>query len=92
MVVYDVTRRDSFDSIQNWLSDVNAYAGVEVSKLLVGTKSDKKSEREVTTEEGENLAEKLGLNFIETSALSGDNIEQAFVRLTVDIMKKTVQN
>lgn len=75
MVVYDVTRKESFDSIQNWLSDVNAYAGADVSKLLVGTKTDKKSEREVSTEQGEQLAEKLGLNFIETSALSGDNIE-----------------
>ena len=86
MMVYDVTSRESFESIEMWLREINIHAGTDVVKLLVGTKTDKEG-RVVTTEEGQSLADKMGIKFIETSAQSGENVEQAFVDLAVEIMK-----
>lgn len=74
MMVYDVTSRESFESIEMWLREINIHAGTDVVKLLVGTKTDKEG-RVVTTEEGQSLADKMGIKFIETSAQSGDNVE-----------------
>lgn len=89
MMVYDVTNRESFESIENWLKEVNIHAGPDVVKLLVGTKTDKEG-RVVATEEGQTLASKMGVRFIEVSAQSGENVEQAFVDLAVEIMRQQV--
>jgi len=56
MVVYDVTDRDSFKAIKNWIQEIEKYAQEGVIKILVGNKSDMTSERQVTREEGEELA------------------------------------
>ena len=56
--------------------------------MLVGNKVDLPlSERQVGTEEGESLAKELGIPFVETSALNGNNVEAAFVCMTANIKK-----
>ena len=55
----------------------NAYSKMII--LLVGNKNDLKFEREVTTEEGQEFADKHNLIFFETSAKSGENVESSFV-------------
>ena len=87
MMVYDVTNRDSFESIQMWLKEVNVHAGSDVVKLLIGTKSDKQG-RVVTLEEGQNLAKQMNVMFLETSAQNGDNVEKAFQDLAIEVMKQ----
>ncbi|CAL5992798.1 Rab1a [Hexamita inflata] len=87
MMVYDVTNRESFESIEMWLREINIHAGTDVVKLLVGSKIDKEG-RVVSTEEGKNLADKMGIHFIETSAQSGSNVEPAFTDLAIEIMKQ----
>lgn len=89
LVVYDVTNRDSFDSIVEWLDNLRDFNPdvVNMQILLVGNKSDRADEREVQTKEGVALATRLGLNFLETSALSGDNCSKAFQIIFQDIYK-----
>ena len=84
IVVYDVTHRESYEHVRDWLKEVEKYANDNTVKLLVGNKSDRR-DRVVTPEEGQALAAELGVPFIETSARSADNVEQAFTRMADDL-------
>jgi len=88
IVVYDVTEQKSFDSIQKWLQEIDTFAGPTVTKLLVGNKCDLDSQRVIQTPKGEELAKSLGIPFIETSAKTTKNVEEAFLRLTRNIRDK----
>jgi len=90
IVVYDVTHKESFEHVREWLQEVEKYANDSTVKLLVGNKSDRQ-DRVVTTEEGQALADELGVPFIETSARSADNVEQAFTRMAGDLIEIKAQ-
>lgn len=83
IVVYDITNRKSFDHIVDWLSEAEAnISGPDPSQcvfLLVGHKADLEDKREVLYEEGEYLAKYRKLKFLETSALSGENVNVSFI-------------
>ena len=74
-MVYDITRRATFDNLIRWLDDMRDNAYSKMIILLVGNKSDLKFEREVTTEEGQEFADKHNLIFFETSAKTSANVE-----------------
>ncbi|CAD5176807.1 ras-related protein RABA5c-like [Musa acuminata AAA Group] len=78
LVVYDVSRRSTFDSVSRWLDELNTHSYTTVAKMLVGNKCDLSNIREVSVEEGKCLAEAEGLFFIETSALDSTNVKTAF--------------
>ena len=78
IVVYDITRRESFESVINWIEDCKLNSPKSVFMILVGNKSDLNENRQVTTEEGEEFANRYGIRFFETSAKDGVNIEQIF--------------
>ena len=59
IIVYDISDRESFDNVKQWLSEIDRYACENVNKLLVGNKSDLASKRAVSTEQGQELAESL---------------------------------
>ena len=61
------------------MNEVEKFANENVVKLLVGNKCDLEAQRQVTTEEGKELADRLGIKFIETSAKSATNVEKSFV-------------
>lgn len=87
-MVYDITDRQSFKDIENWLAEVDKYGNENVVKLLVGNKSDLEANRQVKTEEGKNLADSLGIKFLETSAKDAVNVEKAFTTLSNEIKSK----
>ena len=60
--------------------------------IIVGNKSDLEDKREVSNEEGREFAEKYGLDFFETSAKTGANVNEMFVFATSTITKKIEQN
>lgn len=78
VLVYDVTDRRSFESIRNWISQIQQHADVHVNKILVGNKCDMLDEKVVSTEEGKRLAEEFGMEFWETSAKNDINVEKSF--------------
>ncbi|XP_062108087.1 ras-related protein RABA5e [Humulus lupulus] len=78
LVVYDITRRTTFDSIGRWLDELKTHSDTTVARMLVGNKSDLENIRDVSVEEGKNLAEAEGLFFMETSALDSTNVRKAF--------------
>jgi len=79
LLVYDVTDRRSFESIRNWISQIQQHADVHVNKILVGNKCDMLDEKVVSTEEGEKLAKEFGMHFWECSAKNNINVDESFV-------------
>merc|ERR1712100_63741 len=75
-LVYDVTRKSSFASLPSWLEEIRQCADPNIVVLLVGNKTD--LQREVSTEEGQSFAEANNLLFIEASAKTASNVEEAF--------------
>jgi len=96
LLVYDVTNRKSFVNTKSWLADVREHADPHVTCILVGNKVDlcddvqdgPSKPRQVSTEEGAQFAQQEGLLFVEASAKSGLNVEQAFVEAARDILQK----
>ena len=80
LLVYDVTRRETFEHLQTWLDDCKENSNMNLSILLIGNKTDLADKREVPEEEGRRFAEKNGLLFIETSAKTALNVDDAFLR------------
>lgn len=92
IVTYDITCRKSFESIQNWMEEVKCEAPSTVQMILVGNKCDLENQRAVTKDEGEELAQKEGIIFMETSAKTGVNIDEIFRRAATDICDKIEKN
>ena len=87
-VVYDITRKASFDSIEKWVNDLTSTADKKLTIVLIGNKSDLEDQRQVTKEQAEEKANKLQVAFLETSAFSGENLEKAFEMMINEIFKK----
>ncbi|XP_055351308.1 ras-related protein Rab-11B-like [Paramacrobiotus metropolitanus] len=90
LLVYDITKRTSFESVERWLKEVWDNADQNVAIMLVGNKSDLRHLRAVQQEEGKQLAERHKLSFIETSALDSTNVENAFLNTVTDIYNRMV--
>ena len=86
LLVYDITRRDSFDSIISWEEEIRKSAPKNTVLFLVGNKTDLNKERVINTQEGKNKAEELGIIFTEVSAKNGDNIHILFEKISEAIM------
>ena len=86
LVVYDITRRDTFTHVSKWLDEVRANALKEIQIILIGDKKDLEDKRQVQTEEGQNLADKNGLLFLETSAKTSYNVSEAFMNSAQKIL------
>uniref|UniRef100_A0A7C9D7K4 Uncharacterized protein n=1 Tax=Opuntia streptacantha TaxID=393608 RepID=A0A7C9D7K4_OPUST len=78
LIVYDISRRTTFDSIGRWLDELNTHSDTTVARMLVGNKCDLDNIRAVSIEEGKSLAEEHGLFFMETSAKNSTNVKTAF--------------
>jgi Ras-related protein Rab-8A len=89
LLVYDITSEKSFDSIRNWIRNIEEHASADVERMLIGNKCDMNEKRQVTKERGEKLAIEYGMKFLETSAKQNENIENAFFTLARDIKAKT---
>lgn len=87
VIVYDSTERSSFNSIDEWVIEVNRYASENTCKILIGNKNDLEADKKVSTEEGQKKAEELGIEFIETSAKDSTNVENAFVIMARQLIK-----
>merc|ERR1711906_51853 len=90
LLVYDVTDRRSFESIRNWITQIQQHADVHVNKILVGNKCDMLDEKVVSTEEGQKLAREFGMDCFECSAKNNINVEQSFVGLARAVKERLV--
>ncbi|KAJ4378612.1 hypothetical protein N0V85_008949, partial [Neurospora sp. IMI 360204] len=90
LLVFDLSRKQTFEHVTDWLNDLRAIAEPDIVVILVGNKADlteqnedgENNKREVTRQEAEAWARKNGvLEYVETSAKSGENVEKAFMRV-----------
>jgi small GTP-binding protein len=87
-VVYDITRKNTFESVDSWISALRSAADKNLNIILIGNKSDLEDQRQVETEQGEEKAQNNEAAFMETSAYSGDNIDKAFDNMITDVYNK----
>ena len=87
-VVYDITRKQSFDSVDRWINDIKAAADKNLTIIIIGNKCDLEDQRQVNKEQGEEKAKSYEVAFMETSALSGENLDKAFDKMINEVFKK----
>jgi len=90
LLVYDVTDRQTFMSIRNWVAQIQVHADVNVNKILIGNKCDMSEQRAVSYEEGEALAKEYSIHFFETSAKQDINVEKAFMTIATDVKNRLI--
>merc|ERR1711865_1360371 len=88
IVVYDVTDKESFNNVRQWMQEIEKYAADGVNKLLVGNKCDLSSKKVVSYDEAKELSDSLNVQFMETSAKNAHNVEQAFQAMAKDIKNR----
>jgi GTPase SAR1 family protein len=84
-LVYDITNLPSFDQLADWLTDLQTLATPNAYVLLVGNKADLEKERQIGPELVKDFSERHHLETIDTSALSGKNVKEAFARMAFEV-------
>ena len=88
VLIYDVTDDASYEKIRDWMEQIlSSTKREDIGLVLLGNKCDMEP-RAVTEEQGNKMAEELNVSYFETSALTGQGINEAFNELTRDIMKR----
>eukprot|EP01084_Bolivina_argentea_P292944 503767_1 len=91
LLVYDITRRETFAHVSQWLTDVGTHGSANMVVILVGNKSDLENLRQVSTEEAQRFAQEHGLLFMEASAKTGNGVEEAFHTPAALIHQKVIE-
>lgn len=92
IIVFDLSSEESFNDVQKWMKMINDKARTNLSMILVGNKHDL-DDRQISFEQAHNYAVESNISYIETSALNGYNIDEAFsqiISLSYDNMKKDI--
>lgn len=91
VLIYDVTDSRSFENVENWFQTVTQHANEDAQIFLVGNKCDDEVNRQVSKEQGQELAAKLNIPFLEASAKSNENVDSIFYELAGIIQEKHVE-
>lgn len=87
-MVYDITDMTSFNNVKQWMQEIDRYAKHDVSRFVVGNKSDLEAQRAVPKETGQGFAASLGVPFLETSAKNSENVGELFTEMAKEIKSR----
>ena len=87
LLIYDVTDKDSFKNLSNWLIEIEKNSNKNVLKVLIGNKTDLEDKRVISYNQGKEFADSYGLKYIETSAKKNLNVNEAFSTLGRELMQ-----
>ena len=90
VLVFDVTNRESYKSIESWITNINSLSSEGIPKYLVANKIDMGDERKVSREEGEEIARQYEMEYIETSAKEDIGIKHLIQRIIMDASLKAI--
>ena len=84
LLLFDITRKESFEKLPLWLKELNRVMVKNIPYIIIGNKIDliKKYGRQVETKDVKEYVDEIGSIYIETSAKTGENVENAFLKLT----------
>ncbi|MBA0733250.1 hypothetical protein Gogos_017285 [Gossypium gossypioides] len=85
--VVNLIRRETFNHLASWLEDARQHANPNMAVTVIGNKCDLSQRRAVSKEEGEQFAKDYGLSFLETSARTSQNAEEAFIMTAAKILQ-----
>ena len=88
VISFDVTDKQTFQNVRNWVESINAHAAKHAARVLVGNKIDLADDREVTREEAQELANQYGIHYHETSAKANIGLKETFE----DIFEQSYKN
>jgi len=92
IIVYDITDKNSFLHIKDWLDDINKYTDDNPIRLVVGNKSDLSDKRKVSQVEINNFKRQTGINIIEASAKSSDKIYEVMETMTKMLISRKTKS
>lgn len=92
LLVYDITKMNTFESVERWLSELKDHADTNIVVMLVGNKCDLMDQRQVSVEEATTVARRLGVSFLETSALDATNVDESFRQVLEEIHSRSATN
>ena len=92
LLVYDISCKDSFEKLNFWYEQIKLNAPENTKCVVAGNKCDLEEKRQVNKNEGENFAKTYNINFYETSAKDGINVDEVFQTLANEIMKDIKKN
>lgn len=92
LLVFDLTDERSFNNVRTWHSNVEQHASEGVNKILIGNKCDWDDKRVVSEEQARELADELGVDYLETSAKSSIRVDDAFFTLARQIKKRLIDS
>jgi len=88
IIVFDLTNKESFLHVQDWIKEVEKYSSESVVMLVLGNKCDLDAYREVTPEDIKEFTKETGLTVLETSAKTSDHVDDAFLTITKNLMQQ----
>ncbi len=91
IIVFDVSNKESFEHVKKWYDIITKVTDPNTILILVGNKIDLRETREVSTEEGRQLAEELKIFYMETSAKTSENISDLFEWIALQIINQNVE-
>ena len=86
LVVFDLTARQSFENVSNWLNDIRSGASSNIEILLIGNKKDRSRERQISAEQAKKLADLHRIEYVEVSAKTGENVAEVFEKLAKRVL------
>ena len=87
LLVYDITLKESFESLNDWLNEIKKNTSKNIVKVLIGNKIDLNDKRVISFDEAKEFADNNSMKYIETSAKTATNVDQAFGLIGVELMK-----
>jgi len=90
LLVYDITDRESFNKVKNWVKELRKIVGKNIVLVIAGNKADLEKQRQVDDAEAKDYAASVGAHHLLCSAKTGKSVEEVFLELTKGMLKQSI--